>query len=302
VSCGHAHHSGERHLRQALAISVAFLVLEAVGGILANSLALLSDAGHMVVDVSALALASVAAAHARRPRDPEHTFGYRRLELLAALGNGVLLAVVAGAILREAFLRLDEPPEVRTGLMLAVACAGLVANLLGLWLLRSDRRSDLNLRAAFYHVAGDAVGSLGAIAAALVMRWTGWQRADAIASILISVMILWGAVRLVRESVHYLMEGAPREIAVGDVEHCVRCTTGVVGVHDLHLWRIGTGMDILTAHVVVDDLAEWRSVQREIRDCLRERFGLVHVTLQMEGRDDLTHDAHRLGVCDEPGD
>jgi len=279
-------------------LTALFLAVEIVGGIAANSLALLSDAGHMLIDVSALVLALIAQAQARRPRDQRRTYGYRRFEVLAALANGLLLLVVAGGILREAWARLDHPRQVREEMMLAIAAGGLVVNLIGLLLLYRDRRANLNLQAAFFHVAGDALGSVGAIAAALVIRLTGWMRADAVASALISILIVFGAIRLLRESLHYLLEGAPPDISVLAVEERLREFPGVLGIHDLHVWRISSGMDVLTAHVVLEDLVRWREIQTGLRESLRVHFGLVHATLQMEGREDLESLMHNEGNCD----
>jgi cobalt-zinc-cadmium efflux system protein len=297
LACGH-HRRGENHLRLVLILTVSFLGAEVVGGLLSNSLALLSDAGHMSIDTSALLLALFAARQARRPPDRKRTYGYRRVEVLAALANGILLVAIAAVILWEAWQRLGRPPEVRAGLMLAVASGGLVINIVGMWLLWSNRKDNLNLQAAYFHLAGDALGSVGAIAAAVVIQFTGWTRADAAASALIALLILWGAGRLIRESLHYLLEGAPRHIAVGDVEHRLCEVPGVIEIHDLHLWRISTGLDVLTAHVVVEDVARWREAQIRIRQELRDNFGLVHSTLQIEGREVLGSAEHEEGVCD----
>lgn len=293
-------HGGESHLRFVFILTVCFLGAEFVGGILSNSLALLSDAGHMSIDASALLLAMVAATQARRPPDRKRTFGYRRFEVLAALGNGVLLLIVAGVILWEAWQRLGEPPQVRAGLMLAVSTGGLLINVVGLWLLHGDRKRNINLQAAFLHLAGDALGSVGAMAAALVIHFTGWTRADSFASIVIAGLILWGALRLIRESMHYLLEGVPREIPVAAVESSLKQVPGVVEIHDLHLWRISSGLDVLTAHVVLEDVARWREAQVSIRRELRDRYGLTHSTLQIEGREVLGTAEHQEGICGCP--
>ncbi len=296
---GHSHHHpGEDQLRRILILSSLFLIAEVVGGILSNSLALLSDAGHMMVDVSALLLALFAASQGRRPPDRKRTYGYRRMEVLAALANGVLLVGIAVVVVREAVLRIGHPPEIRENLMLVVAIGGLLVNVWGLWLLRKNRSTNLNLRAAFLHIAGDALGSIGAIAAALVIRFTGWEQADPIASLVISVLILSGAVVIIRDAAHYLLEGAPREISVADVEASLLEYPGVAAIHDLHLWRISSGMDILTAHVVLQDLDAWREAQSCLHERLRERFGIDHATLQMEGQDEAGEESHRKGICD----
>jgi cobalt-zinc-cadmium efflux system protein len=299
VASGHHHHGGERRLRLVLVLTVAFFFVEVVGGLLSNSLALLSDAGHMLTDVSALGLALVASRQARRPPDHKRTYGYRRLEVLAALGNGLLMALLAGGILREAWSRLGHPREVHTSLMLGVAVVGLVVNLVGLWLLHGEREGNINLRGAFLHVAGDTLGSVGTIISAILISLTGWTGIDALASILISLLILWGAGSLLRESLNYLLEGAPREIPVAQVDACLRRYPGVLAIHDLHLWRISSGMDVLTAHVVLEDPGAWREVLGGIRQELRRKFGLTHATLQLEGGEDWTCAVHEGEICDQ---
>lgn len=286
-----------RQLRRALILTAAFLLVEVTGGFLANSLALLSDAGHMFIDALALSIALVAYTQASRPRDPQHTFGYRRLEVVAALVNGALLLWIAGVIAEEAWDRWNEGAVLKSGLMLGVAIVGLVVNLVGLAMLRHHHHDDLNMRGAFLHVLGDTVSSIGTIIAALVIHFTGWVRADAIASFLISLLILVGGIRLVLESLHYLMEGAPREIQIPELMSCLREHPGVLEVHDLHVWRISAGMDILTAHVVLQQPGDSGLLRSAMRTRLRERFGLQHVTLEIEGPEERDDPQHRRGIC-----
>jgi cobalt-zinc-cadmium efflux system protein len=288
----------EWRLRRAAVLTGAFLVLEFVAGLAANSLALISDAGHMFMDAAALLLALIALGQGRRPPDRKRTFGYRRFEILAALANGGLLLVVALTVLREAWIRMSNPPQVGSGLMFWVALVGLVINGVVLLLLRRGRRDDLNLRGVLLHVAGDTIGSIGVISAAVIVRFTGWNRADPLASILISLLIVAGAGRLIKESLHYLLEGTPREIDLPDVSACLCEVPGVVGVHDLHLWRISSGMDILTAHVVLQDPGASRETRSRLRERLRERFGVAHATLEIEGSEEGLDPEHVRGICD----
>jgi len=291
---GHHHHAP---IRGVLILTVIFLLVEVAGGIAANSLALLSDAGHMFVDALALFIAMLAQAQGVRPRDARHTFGYRRLEIVAALVNGALLLWIAGAIAKEAWDRLHDASPVSGGLMLWVAGVGLLVNLVGLFLLRGHSKHDLNMRGAFLHLLGDTLSSVGTMVAAIVIRTTGWVQADSVASFLISLLILVGGTKLILESLHYLMEGAPPDIAPPEVESCLRACPEVVDVHDLHVWRISSGMDILTAHVVVRDAEQSRAVRSSLRETLRDRFGLHHTTLEVEGPEERDDPAHARGIC-----
>ncbi|MBM3286505.1 MAG: cation transporter [Candidatus Eisenbacteria bacterium] len=281
----HADHAPIGRLRWVLFLTVGFLLVEVMGGVLSNSLALLSDAGHMLSDVSALTLALVAAVQMRRPPDVKRSFGYKRLEVIAALGNAMLLCGVAVIVGIRAHGRLQNPPEIRSGLMLAVAAAGLAINIVGLLLLHGPSRHNMGVRGAFLHIVGDTLGSLGAIAAGLVIQTTGWTQADAIASFLIAVLILASGAHLARESLHILIEGVPRHIDLPEVERSLRCVAGVAGLHDLHVWRIASGFDTLTVHIVLGRAEGWRELKEEIRAMLRDRFGIEHCTIEMEGID-----------------
>lgn len=267
-----------------LAITLAYTGAEIIGGVVANSLALLADAGHMVTDNLALGLALTAAWLSRRPPDSGRTYGYQRVEILAALANGVALVVVCGFIFWEAFQRLAAPPEVRSGLMGLVAAGGLAVNVVAALALRHHRHG-LNVRAAFLHVLGDLLGSFGALIAAALIALFGWRWADPVASLLIGVIIVVGSVRLVLESVHVLLEGAPTGIDVDEVRGCLLAAEGVAGVHDLHLWSLGGRAPLLTAHLVVDHSRPAHVVLRRAVDTLHDRFGIEHATLQIEPPD-----------------
>ncbi len=272
-------------LRWCVGLTGTILVVEAVGGYLAGSLALLSDAGHMMTDLLALLLSLFAMSFAARPATHSKTYGYYRMEILTALFNGTLLAVLSLYLFYEAFRRLLHPHPVATGLLLGVAVVGLLANLAGIALL-SPGRKNLNIRGALLHVLGDAFSSLGVIAGGLVMRATGWYRADPLISLLIGLVILYGALRLVKEALDILLEAAPSHVAFGEIARTLEAVEGVAGIHDLHVWSITTGMPALSGHVVVEDrfLSDSDGMLNRIKKVLEERFGIVHTTLQMESK------------------
>jgi cobalt-zinc-cadmium efflux system protein len=272
-----------RQLRWVLLLTGGFLIAELIGGIISNSLALLSDAGHMLSDITALTLALVALTQMKRPPDSRRSFGYRRLEIVSALANGAILCAVAVVVEIQAYHRLSEPPEILAGLMLGIAILGLCVNLAGLALLHAESRRNMGIRGAFLHVFSDTLGSIGAIGAGLVIQLTGWTRADAIASFAIGLLILWSGIHLVRESVHILLEGVPKHIRLPEVEGSLLSIAGVVGVHDLHVWRIGSDFDTLTVHLVVNRSEEWTTRKEQARAMLHERFGIGHCTIEVEG-------------------
>ena len=273
-----------RPLVIALAISAIFLVVEVVGGLVTNSLALLADAGHMATDVAALALALFAAWLAGRPATPQHSFGLYRTEVLAAVVNGAGLIVIALLIFWEAARRFTAPPTVDSGPMLVVAVAGLVANAASAWVLSrgGGHEHNLNIRGAFLHVVGDLLGSVGAIVAALIMLATGWYLADPILSAGIGLLILWSAARLLRDSLDVLLEATPRHIDAEEVRAAMMGVDGVMNVHDLHIWTVTSGFVSLSAHVEVDEQQDWHAILLDLSALLRERFGIAHVTLQPE--------------------
>ncbi|MCZ6858002.1 MAG: cation diffusion facilitator family transporter [Gemmatimonadetes bacterium] len=270
-----------RALKAVLAITALFMVVEIAGGVLANSLALLADAGHMLTDVAAIGLSLFVARIAQRPATPEKTYGYLRLEILAALINGTALFVIAGAIVVEAVRRMGQPPEVQPGILFGVAAAGLVANLVGMRILREGHRHSLNVRGAYLHLISDLLGSVGAILAGTIIFFTGWFVVDAIISVVIALLILTSAWRLVRESVDVLLEGTPAHISLSDVQQRLAGIPGVHNVHDLHVWTVTSGVVAMSGHVVVEDPERNQPVletaQRRLAD-----LGIQHVTMQIE--------------------
>jgi len=272
----------ERRLLIALVLTACFMVVEAVAGWLVHSLALMSDAGHMLADAGALGLAFMAQRVATRPRTILRTYGYRRAETLAALANGIVLGVTALWVVAEAIARWKAPTSIDAVPMLAVATAGLGFNLLAGWILSRTHSHNLNTRAALAHVASDALGSLAAMAAAAVVLLSGWQRADAVASVVISALILWGAFRLVTETVSVLMESAPTGVVLEDLEKTIRSTPGVANMHDLHAWTISDGFDAVTVHVVLDGTAHGTDVAREVGERVQREHSVTHVTVQPE--------------------
>jgi cobalt-zinc-cadmium efflux system protein len=270
-----------RRLGWVLGMTAVYALAEVVGGWMANSLALLADAGHMLTDIMALALALVAAWMARRPADPSRTYGYKRVEILAALLNGVALIVIALFIFNEAWERFSRPPEVDFVLMAAVAAGGLAINVLGALLLHRHQHG-MNVRAAYLHVLGDLLGSVGTLLAAGAIALFRWYWADPAISVVIGVVIVIGAVRLVLEAVNVLLEGAPAHLKTEEVRACLAGLEGVADVHDLHLWSLGGDTPLLSAHLVLDDSLPAAHVLRRATRILRERFGIDHATLQTE--------------------
>ena len=274
-----------RVLRVTLALTLAFLFAEVAGAVLTNSLALLADAGHILSDAASLGLALFSLWVASRPRTPYRSFGYHRVEVLAALGNGVALWGVAGYILYQAAGRLADAPEVHAAPMLIIAVLGLLVNLAGMALLHRGAEESLNLKGAFLHVLGDALGSVGAIIAAALMLLFGWFIADPIISIAIAALILWSSRSLVWQAVHILLEGTPHGIDLADLEQTIAGAGGVAQVHDLHAWTLTTGYNAMSAHVVVTDslsAAGRDALLDRLRHLVPERFPIHHVTIQME--------------------
>jgi cobalt-zinc-cadmium efflux system protein len=275
-------HSPARRLAIALALTTSFMFVEVVAGLISRSLALLSDAGHMLTDAGALALALVAQNLAARERTERRTFGYRRAEILAALINGTVLGASAIWIIVEAVRRFSEPRQILGGPMLVVAGLGLIINLIAAWLLAHGGHGNINTRAAAAHVASDAAGSVAAMIAAGLVLGFGWNIADPIASIVISLLILWGAWRLVRESVDVLMEGTPAGVDPNALEEVIRTAPGVASLHDLHVWCISDGFPVVTVHVVLDGSGHGTDVSHAVARRIQERFGIEHVTVQPE--------------------
>ncbi|MCA1593203.1 MAG: cation diffusion facilitator family transporter [Acidobacteria bacterium] len=288
---GHSQEGGRaarsrRRLLMVLALTAAYMLAEALGGWWTGSLALLADAGHMLTDVAALALALTALWFGSRPATPSKTFGYYRLEILAAFVNGVALVVVSLFIFYEAYWRWLAPPTIEhSGVMMLVATGGLVTNLLCAWMLHGAHEDDLNMRGAWLHVISDALGSVGAIAAGALVAFFGFYRADPLFSALIGVLIIWSSWNLIREATNVLLEGTPAHINLASVEDAILDTEGVEDVHDLHVWTITSGREALSAHVIHAHAISQPELLKELRAKLQERFGVDHLTIQMETED-----------------
>jgi cobalt-zinc-cadmium efflux system protein len=285
--------AGRDRLAIVFGISLTVFVVELVGGFLANSLALLADAGHMFTDVAGIGLALAAIHFASRPASTDRTFGYLRLEILAAVVNAVLLFGVAAFILFEAWRRLGDPPSVATGLMFGVGILGLGANAVSLALLRDAQAESLNLRGAYLEVLGDLAGSAAVIAAAVVIALTGQTGADAVASVLIALLIIPRTWRLLREAVDILLEATPKGLDLEVVRAHIRQAAGVADVHDLHAWTITSGVNVVSAHVVLQPSADPPAVLDELCRCLSGDFDIEHSTFQLE-----TADRRRLEEMD----
>jgi len=280
----------KQRLSLVLYLTTTYLIVEVVGGRLTGSLALLADAGHMLTDVGGLGLSLLAIRFAEKPATPQKTYGFYRAEILAALANALVLLVVSFFVLYEAYRRFAEPPEVRSLPMLLVAAVGLIVNLLGMWLLSGRSEKSLNVKGAYLEVMSDALSSVGVIVAGIIMLTTGWYLADPIISMAIGLFILPRTWSLLTQSVHILMEGAPPRLDVTSVEAAMRQVEGVREVHDLHVWTLTSGLDAISAHVVVDLLDQGQAVLGGVRRVLRERFDIGHITIQIEGSSRLVPD------------
>ncbi|MBD3675064.1 MAG: cation transporter [Planctomycetaceae bacterium] len=279
----HAHGSQNRkRLGWAFAMSFTYMVAEFVGGWLTNSLALLADAGHMLSDVAALALSFFAIWIATQPSPKHRTYGYYRAEILAALINGASLIAIALMIFWEAIQRFRSPEQVAGSMMMGIAIGGLVINLISMSILHGGRDANLNLRGAWLHVMMDALGSVGAILAGLAIWWFNWEWVDPLASILIGLLVIYSSWRLLAEAVSVLMESAPANLDVDEVQDAMHETCGVTEIHDLHVWTIASGLVCLSAHAVVEEQTPDADVLGELREMLHERFGIDHITIQIE--------------------
>ncbi len=304
---GSATHEGERHhdhdahvhehgsdLRElsrrrlwwALAINLVFLLVEFVGGLLTGSLALLADAGHMLTDVLALALAIFVAHLAQRPATPARTFGFLRAEVIGAFVNGATLVVIVALIFREALVRFVHPAQVQGVGMLVIAAIGLLANLGTAWVLSGSRHENVNLEGAFLHMVADALGSVGAIAAGVVILLTGWMPIDPLASLVIGGLILAGSIGLLRRTLDILINATPAHLDFNEIKAALEANDHVAEVHDLHIWSVTSGFPVLTAHIRLKtdccDTTHWQQCLRQMQDMLHDRFQIVHATLQME--------------------
>lgn len=273
-----------KRLGIALIITALVFLAELIGGLVSNSLALLSDAGHMLTDTMALGLALAAMYFSTRPATSKRTFGFYRLEILSALFNGSFLFLVALFIFFEAYQRFLYPAEIKSGIMLAVAGAGLIANLAGVLILARGSHDNLNIRGAFLHVVSDAISSCGVIIGGIIIYYTGWTMVDPILGIMIAILILRGAVMLVFESVNILLESTPKGIELEAVVADIKKVNGVKGLHDVHIWTITSGLNAISAHLLIDDALAGKSseILGNIRRCLEDKYNIKHCTFQTE--------------------
>lgn len=273
-----------RPLMWTLGLTGGFLVVEVAGALWTGSLALLADAGHMLTDVGGLGLALFAIWFAAKPPTPAKTYGYYRVEILAALANAIVLLGISAFILFEAYRRFLAPPPVLGGPMLVVALTGLAVNLIGMWLLRSGSTTSLNLKGAYLEVLSDALASVGVIIAALIVLTTGWRLADPLVGAGIGLFIIprtWG---LLRQAVNILLEGTPPHVDLAEVERAMAGIPGVQQIHDLHVWTLTSGKEAMSGHVVVENLAAGDQILRDLHTVLHDRFGVEHTTIQLESR------------------
>jgi cobalt-zinc-cadmium efflux system protein len=287
---GHHHHFEETRegnkngLIIALVITTGIMFLEFFGGLITNSLALLSDSGHMLSDASSLLLSLVAIWFASRPASPNKTYGFYRFEILAALFNGVTLFAIAGFIVVEAYERFIDPPTVASGSMMLIASIGLLANLASAWSLmrKGDVKNNVNLRSAYIHILGDALGSVGAMVAGLLMLIFDWYIADPIISVVVALLILKSAWGVITHSVHILMEGTPITIDQKEVKGALEKIDGVKNVHDLHIWTITSGLDTLSCHILIEDNRDSQEILQQAIDKIKDQFKIEHTTIQIE--------------------
>lgn len=287
-SHGHSHApNNKKGLIIALSITTTIMLLEFFGGLLTNSLALLSDAGHMLNDAASLALSLFALWLSSKAATPQKTYGYHRFEILAALLNGVTLFIIAFYITKEAIARFSAPPEVASGSMIAIASIGLLANLISAWVLmkQSDVKNNVNVKSAYLHVLGDALGSVGAIIAGILMLAFGWYIADPIISVFVAVLILRGGWGVIKQTVHILLEGTPSSIQSEEVKQTLGNIPGVKNVHDLHIWTITSGLNSLSAHLLVTQDVDEQTILQQAVKLMEEKFHINHCTIQVEASD-----------------
>jgi len=282
---GHSHHGATGKLLQwSLAATSAFVVIEVVAGFKAHSLALLSDAGHNFTDAGALLLALIGYYVQSKPADDIKTYGYHRAGVLSAFTNALTLIALSGWIFYESAIRLQHPEPVQENIMVVVAALGLLVNAGIMLALRSASRNDINIRSAFVHMLGDALGSIAIIGGAIAIRFTGWVQLDPILSVLIGVLVVWSAWDIVRESLNILLEGLPRGIKLQEVAKGMRGIEGVLDVHDLHIWSLGSSTHALSCHVLIEDVPPSSSdcILRRLNGMLAENFHIAHTTVQFE--------------------
>ncbi|WP_040204173.1 cation diffusion facilitator family transporter [Neobacillus jeddahensis] len=282
-SHGHSHTGNKKALLSSFLLIAAFMIVEVIGGIFTNSLALLSDAGHMLSDAAALGLSFYAIKLGEKKVSQEKTYGYKRFEIIAAALNGLTLIVISVYIFYEAFQRFFAPPEVQSTGMLIISVLGLVINIIAAWILmKGDKDENLNVRSAFLHVLGDMLGSVGAIVAALLIMLFGWGIADPIASVIVAILILMSGFRVTKESFHILMEGAPTQINMKEVKDALRQIPLVKEVHDLHIWTITSGYPVLSCHITILDNGIHDEILSQSQRVLHDEFHIEHSTIQVE--------------------
>ena len=295
---GHVHHhhaddgQNARRLIVVLLLTAGYMLAEAIGGWFSHSLALIADAGHMLSDVAALALSLFAVWISRKPPTAARSYGYYRTEILAALANAATLIAISVWVCVEAYRRLQSPAPVAGRVVMAIAAGGFLVNLAGMWVLSGGRHANLNIRGAWLHVATDALGNIGTVAAGAAVAYLAWAWADPAASVAIALLVCWSAWALLRESVDVLMEGTPSGIEPDRVRDSLAAVEGVAAVHDLHIWSITSGRVSLSAHIAVDGSRPDRDVLPDLCEQLREGFGITHVTLQLESECAATEALH----------
>ncbi|WP_147535978.1 cation diffusion facilitator family transporter [Bacillus marasmi] len=295
-SHGHSHTGNKKALFSSFLLITAFMVVEVIGGFLTNSLALLSDAGHMLSDSVALGLSFFAIKLGERKATENKTYGYKRFEIIAAALNGLTLIGISLYIFIEAYHRFFNPPVINSMGMLTISVIGLLVNIIAAWILmKGDKEENLNVRSAFLHVIGDMLGSVGAILAALFIYFFGWGIADPIASVIVAVLVLISGWRVTKDSLHILMEGAPIRIEVEKVKKTLMGIQNVKGVHDLHIWSITSGMPMLTCHIAIEGEGMHDKVLHQAQSILHDDFGIEHSTIQVEQQEPGCPSHH--GVC-----
>lgn len=282
----HGHNANKKALTISFCLIAGFMLVEFVGGILTNSLALLSDAGHMLSDAVALGLSLAALIFGERAATLDKTYGYKRFEILAALLNGIALVALSIYILYEAIVRLSSPPSVIGKGMIIISAIGLVINIVVAWILsRGETKENLNIKSAFMHVLGDLLGSVGAIIAALLIIFQGWNIADPIASMIVSVLVLYSGWHILKDSVNILMESKPANIDTAEVKRAIKSIDGVIDIHDLHIWMITQEFLSLTTHVSVKNNSDRDLLLNQITKIIKQKTGITHITVQLEGLD-----------------